>query len=123
MADVTESELQDPITIGLRAWMAGDLDALAAILDPEVTLHWVEPGPWNCNGRDEVIDLLRERNAERAGRSPYPVQIERIDDHTVVVSSDAPIDYDGPQPFRVATRVSIAGGKVTAMQQYRSDQS
>jgi len=28
---------------------------------------------------------------------------------------------DGPQSFPVATRITVAGGKVTAMQQYRTD--
>jgi SnoaL-like domain len=121
--DVTRSDVEDPISVGLRAWLAGDLDALAAVLDPGVTLHWVEPGPWDCNGRDEVLNLLRQRQAERGARSPYPVQIERIDEHTIIVTSDAPVDYDGPQPFPVATRIRLAGGKVTAMQQYRTDQS
>lgn len=110
----------DPVTVGLRAWMAGDIDALAAVLDPEVTLRWVEPGPWDCAGRDEVIALLRERKGERGGRAQYPVHVDRIDEHTVVVRSDAPIDFDGPQPFPVVTRVTTQGGKVVAMQQLRA---
>jgi ketosteroid isomerase-like protein len=121
---VTNLDTTDPITVGLRAWQSGDLDALEAILAPEVTLHWVEPGPWDCNGRDEVMRLLRERKAERGGRANYPVRIDRVDEHTVIVSSEAPIDPDGPQPFPVATRIDIADGKVRAMQQFRTgDQS
>jgi hypothetical protein len=58
---------------GLRAWTAGDLDALEIVLDP------------------------------------------------AVVSSMRPVDFDGPQPFPVATRITVAGGRVTAMQQYRTD--
>jgi len=34
----------DPIEAGLQAWMSGDLDALEAVLDPRVSLRWVEPG-------------------------------------------------------------------------------
>jgi hypothetical protein len=49
------------------------------------------------------------------------VNIEHVDEHTFIVSSTKPIDYDGPQPFPVATRITVAGGKVTAMQQYRTD--
>jgi hypothetical protein len=58
---------------GLRAWTDGDLDALEAVLDPQVNLLWAEPGPWDCP--------------------------------------------DGPQPFPVATRVTVADGRVIAMQQ------
>jgi ketosteroid isomerase-like protein len=104
---------------GLRAWTTGDLDALEAVLDPEVTLRWVEPGDWDCIGRDQVIRLLRERQAE--GNRPYPVRIEHLDEHTFIVSSTKPIDPDGPRPFPVATRITVADGKVTAMQQYRTD--
>ncbi|WAX58410.1 nuclear transport factor 2 family protein [Jatrophihabitans cynanchi] len=104
---------------GLRAWTTGDLDALEVVLDPAVTLNWVEPGEWDCVGRDEVMRLLRHR--QREGNAAYPVTIEHVDEHTFIVSSTKPIDYDGPQPFPVATRITVAGGKVTAMQQYRTD--
>ena len=113
------SATDELIERGLRAWTAGDLDGLAAVLDPEVTLRWVEPGDWDCVGRDQVTRLLRERQA--GGHRPYPVSIEHVDEHTFVVCSSMPSDYDGPQPFPVATRVSVAGGKVVGLQQYRTD--
>jgi len=113
------SKTDELIESGLRAWTAGDLDALEAVLDPAVTLRWVEPGDWDCSGRDQVMRLLRERQAE--GNRPYPVHIEHLDEHTLMVSSRKPIDLDGPHPFAVATRVTVVGGKVTAMQQYRTD--
>jgi ketosteroid isomerase-like protein len=110
----------DVIEEGLRAWAAGDLDKLEAVLDPQVTLRWVEPGPWDCTNRDQVMRLLRQRQAERHGQPPDPVHITRVDGDTYVVSSDSPIDPDGPQPFPVATRVTVANGKVTEMQQYKT---
>jgi ketosteroid isomerase-like protein len=113
------SATDELIERGLRAWTTGDLDALEAVLDPAVTLCWVEPGDWDCVGRDQVIRLLRERQAE--GSAVYPVGIEHVDEHTFIVTSSSPIDFDGPQRFPVATRITVAGGKVTAMQQYRTD--
>ena len=65
--------------------------------------------------------LLRQRQTERRGQPPYPVHVTRVDDATYVVSSDSPIDPDGPQPFPVATRVMVADGNVIAMQQYRTE--
>ena len=115
MADTT-GEL---VERGLRAWAAGDLDGLESVLDPAVTLRWVEPGDWDCIGRDQVMRLLRQRQVE--GNRPYPVSIERVDEQTFIVSSTKPIDPDGPQPFPVATRVSVVGGMVSALQQYRTD--
>ncbi|MEN3316608.1 MAG: hypothetical protein V7643_9 [Mycobacterium sp.] len=92
---------------------------LEAVLDPAVTLTWVEPGEWDCVGREEVMWLLRQRHTE--GNAAYPVNIEHVNEHTFIVSPTKPIDYDGPQPFPVATRITVAAGKVTAMQQYRTD--
>src|SRR5882672_450830 len=109
----------DVIEEGLRAWADGDLDALEAVLDPQVSLRWVEPGPWDCTSRDQVMGLLRQRQTERHGQ-PNPVHVTRIDGDTYVVSSDSPIDPDGPQPFGVATRITVANGKETEMQQYKT---
>jgi ketosteroid isomerase-like protein len=106
---------------GLHAWIAGDLDALEAVLDPDVTLRWVEPGGWDCTGRDQVMRLLRQRQGER--NRPYPVNVEHLDEHTFIVFSTKPIDDDWPQAFPVATRITIANGKVIAMQQYRTNDS
>jgi hypothetical protein len=111
----------DVIEEALRAWADGNLDALEGVLDPQVSLRWVEPGPWDCTNRNQVMRLLRQRQTERHGQPPYPVHVTRVDDATYVVSSHSPIDPDGPQPFPVATRVTVADGKVIAMQQYRTD--
>jgi hypothetical protein len=70
---------------GLRAWTPGDLEALEPVLDPAVTLRWVEPGDWGCTGHDQVILLLRERHAD--GNAAYPVRIESADENTFIVSS------------------------------------
>jgi ketosteroid isomerase-like protein len=102
---------------GLAAWANGDLDALEAILDPDVTLHAVEPGRWDCPNRERVMALLRKRQSE--GLGVYPVSIERVDEDTFTVQSDKPIDPNGPEPYPVATRVTVANGRVVAMQQFR----
>jgi ketosteroid isomerase-like protein len=115
---VTEAPVVDPIEAGLRAWTAGDLDALEAVLAPDVSLLAAEPGPWDCIGREKVMALLRRRRAEGPA---YPVHLRRVDEGTWTVTTDAPIDPDGPEPFPHGTRITVAGGRVTAMQQYRSD--
>ena len=109
----TDDQTDDVIQRGLRAWTNGDLDALEAVLDPAVTLRWIEPGEWDCVGRDEVMELLRQRAA--GGRAADPRRVERVDEHTVVVSTEQPGPYGA-----AATRVGIAHGKVVAMRQYAS---
>lgn len=49
---------------GLRAWTSGDLDALETVLDPAVTLTWVEPGEWDCVGRDQVCGCCGSGSAK-----------------------------------------------------------
>ena len=107
----TEDEIDDLVQRGLDAWTRGDLDALEAVLDPDVTLGWIEPGEWDCAGREQVMQLLRERAAE--GRTNDPRRVERVDEHTIVVSPEQPGPYGA-----ATTRIRIAQGKVVAMRQY-----
>ena len=37
------------------------------------------------------------------------------------MTTDAPVDAGGPEPFPHGTRITVADGLVTAMQQYRAD--
>src|SRR6266487_2643908 len=56
-----------PIAIaseGLGAWRRGDFEAVEHILHPDVEWRWFEPGDWDCHGRDEVMQTLRERHAQ-----------------------------------------------------------
>jgi ketosteroid isomerase-like protein len=114
---MTDIPAGDPFERGLRAWTAGDLDALEAVLAPDVSLLAADPGPWDCIGRAQVMALLRRRRTEGPAD---PVHLRRVDEGTWTVTSDAPIDPDGPEPFPHGTRITVAGGRVTAMQQYRA---
>ena len=107
----------DQIEAGLRAWTSGDLDALEALLDPAVSLRWVEPGEWDCTGREQVMALLRQRRAQ-AGQNPT-MCIDRLDDSTFVVSPAAGGDPNRSESLP-ATRITITNGAVSQMQQYRS---
>ena len=110
------TETADPIDAGLRAWAAGDLDALETLLAPDVTLLAVQPGSGDCVGREQEMALLRRRRTEGPA---YPVHVRRVDAHTWTVTTDAPVDPDGPEPFPHGTRITVTDGLVTAMQQYR----
>lgn len=114
------TDIGDLIRRGLQGWTGGDLDTLQDVLDPHVTLRWIEPGPWDCTGRDQVMELLRPRRTEE--QRPGPVHIHHVDEHTFIVSTGKPADAgDGSEPAPIAARVSVAGGKVIAMHQYHDD--
>ncbi len=96
------------------AWARGDLDAVEEVLDPQVTLRAVEPGPWDCESRDEVMALLRLRESRRPPDQAREMRVTRRDDATFLVSGLG--GSDG-----TATMVTIAGGTVIAMQQVRAE--
>lgn len=116
------SATSELIARGLHAWSTGDLDTLEAVFHPAVTLRTVAPGEWDCVGRDELMWLLRQRQAHTSSALP-PLSVEVLDEQTVIVTSTPPRDAEGWQPFPVATHVTITDGKVVAMQQYRTDDS
>ena len=46
------------------AFMRGDWEALARVMDPEVEWLWYEPGDWDCHDRKDVLATLFERQRE-----------------------------------------------------------
>ena len=104
------------VLAGLTAWASGNFERLADILDPDVELLAGEPGPWDCHGRDAVIGLLRQRRM--GGVQPFRVQIDDVDEHTIVISRADPIN-DGTDRG-TATVATIHASMVTRMRQYPS---
>jgi hypothetical protein len=113
------SAISELIERGVRAWATGDLETLEAVFDPSVTLRTVAPGEWDCVGREELMWLLRQRQAQ--GGAGYPLRVEEVDEHTLIVTATKQAGVEEPRPMRVATRITLSGGKVIAMRQYPSD--
>jgi ankyrin repeat protein len=113
---MTEGNRSDPIRTGLTAWAQGDLDALEAVLDPSVTLRAMQRGPWDCENREQLMALLRQREAGRAGDPRAEVEVQQVDESTFIVAGIG----GGPG---LATRVTVNGGKVVAMQQISTEQT
>ncbi|GGM18612.1 hypothetical protein [Nakamurella endophytica] len=99
---------------GLAAWTRGDLDALEQVLDPQVTLKAVEPSPWECAGREEVMALLRLRQGQRPRDELRAVKVTRRDDATFLVSGVGVAEG-------TATMVNVADGRVIALQQVTAE--
>lgn len=102
------------ISQGLAAWERGDLDTLERLLDPAVTLRAVQPGPWDCESRDQVMTLLRERAAQRRTRPRGEVEVLALDEATCLVSG-----LGGSKG--VATLVRLGQGKVVSLQQVSTE--
>jgi len=108
------SELMDRARAGLAAWQRGDLTSLADLLDPEVELLSWEPGPWDCRGKEAVLELLAERVSVREAGSDIDV-IDAGDEQLVV--SRRRIDHSELDP--PATLVTFVNGHVVKMEQFR----
>lgn len=110
------SELDEPPAIrdGLDAWRRGDLDGIERVLDPAVTLKAIRPGPWDCENREQVMILLRQRAEQRRDAATPDVEVLRLDESTYLVSG-----LGGGSA--TATLVNIKAGRVVSMQQISTE--
>jgi len=116
----------DTILRGYRAFVAGDLDAIEGMLDPEV--EWVGAGETaGVARRDDVLAVLRDRLDEE-----YQVTVDRcigVGDDVVVSMrfSRVEVDATDDRPLqsrrsfhvgRYAAIVTLAGGRVARVVEY-----
>ncbi|MDQ3867331.1 MAG: nuclear transport factor 2 family protein [Actinomycetota bacterium] len=103
---------------GLAAWRRGDFARVEAMLAPDATWRWWEPGEWDCANREEILRTLRERYEQGFGKA----DMEFVDggpDAVIVVSH--PSEIGGEEwPKEAATVLSFEGDKVVEMQDYRT---
>ena len=116
----------DLLLRGYRAFVAGDLDAIGSMLDPDV--EWVGPDEEaTLVSRDVVLAVLAERVAEE-----YHVTVDRaigIDERVVVSMrfSRSEADPTDERPLqsrrtylvgRYAAIVTAKGGRVARVEEY-----
>jgi ketosteroid isomerase-like protein len=116
----------DTILRGYRAFVAGDLDAIEGMLDPEV--EWVGAGEEVAIAdRSDVLEILRHRLHEQ-----YQVTVDRcigVGDEVVVSMrfSRTEVDPADERPLqsrrsfhlgRYAAVVTLANGRVTRVVEY-----
>ena len=104
---------------GLEAWRKGDFEAVENILDPEVEWRWFKAGEWDCHGRDEVMETLRERHAQ--GFAAGDLEFRDGGEQSVIVVSH-PSEIGGPDwPSETATVLQFRGDRVVSMQDYETE--
>ncbi len=110
---------------GYWAFVAGDLDTVAEMLDPEI--EWVSVDPESAAGHESVLDILAERFEEG-----YRVEIERcvgIGDEVAVSFRVAGEERDASDDRPLQTRryftvgrysavVTVRNGRVARVQEY-----
>jgi ketosteroid isomerase-like protein len=101
---------------GLEAWRHGDFETIERILDPAVEWNWFEPGDWDCRGRSEVMQTLRDRYAQ--GFAEGELEFRDAGPEAVIVVAQ-PSRIGGPEwPAETATVLRFRGERVVSMQDF-----
>lgn len=69
-----------------RTWEAvsrGDLTTLEALLAPDAKWRAVEDGPWNCENREMIVEILAQ-NLSESGLAGRVEDVKEAGDRTVV---------------------------------------
>jgi ketosteroid isomerase-like protein len=104
---------------GLAAWRQGDFRTVEEILDRNVEWHATEPGEWDCHGRDEVMQTLRERYEQGFGKGD--LQFREGGEHAVIVVAH-PSEIGGPDwPSEIATVMQFRNERVVLMQDFGTE--
>jgi ketosteroid isomerase-like protein len=102
----------DLLLRGYRAFVAGDLDAIGSMLDPDV--EWAGAGSEaTLVSRDVVLDVLAERVAEE-----YHVTVDRaigIDDRVVVSMRFSRVEADPTDERPLQSRRTYLVGRYAAI--------
>lgn len=101
----------DLLLRGYRAFVAGDLDAIADMLDPEV--EWIGGEAMGAFDRDDVLDVLAERVAER-----YHVTVDRcigVGDRVVVSMRFSRVEPDETDDRPLQSRRFYLVGRYAAV--------
>jgi ketosteroid isomerase-like protein len=98
---------------GYHAFVAGDLDAIAAMLDPDV--EWIATGESDPTviSRDRVLEVLAERHAE-----DYHVVVDRaigLTDRVVVSMRFSRVELDPSDERPLQSRRSYLLGRWAAV--------
>ena len=103
---------------GFAAWERGDFDALVRFFDRSATWGAIEPGPWDCKRRDDILHILRQRHEEG-----FPGGRRKLVDGGpgAVILVTHPAEVAGEEwPEEVATVVRFRRDKVVSMQDFAS---
>ncbi|HKT45546.1 MAG TPA: nuclear transport factor 2 family protein [Gaiellaceae bacterium] len=101
----------DLLLRGYRAFVAGDLDSIAEMLDPEV--EWIGEETEGAFDRDDVLSILEERVAEG-----YHVTVDRcigVGDRVVVSMRFSRIEPDATDERPLQSRRFYLVGRYAAV--------
>jgi ketosteroid isomerase-like protein len=100
---------------GYEAALAGDLEVIRELLDPDVKWHGGDPSaPGACRNRDQALAFMRQARSRRGVGEL--VDVRGAGDHVVVILRP-PADA-GETPTVVANLTTFRDGRVVEMVHY-----
>ncbi len=125
--DRVSLESVEVVVRGYRAFIDGDFEAMAELLDPEVEWYPLEAGPFSFVDHTEALGVVAERYREQ-----YRVELDRcvgVGDQVVVGFRASREERDATDPRPLQSRrkfsveryfavVTIRNGRVVRVQDY-----
>jgi ketosteroid isomerase-like protein len=99
------------------AFLRGDWDTLAQVLDPRVEWLWYEPGDWDCHDRRKVLATLFER--QREGVVTGLNAVVAVDERVFVEVTGPRLEEWGLPGGQSCMVVTVRDGRIVRMQDYR----
>jgi ketosteroid isomerase-like protein len=101
---------------GFHAALRGDVEAIGALLDPDVSWHGGDPSaPGACHNRGQALAFMRSSDVIRGGRFEL-VDVVAAGEKVVVIMRPP---TDGPTPApTVANVATFRNGRVIEMVHY-----
>jgi ketosteroid isomerase-like protein len=100
------------------AFLRGDWEALARVMDSEVQWLWYEPGDWDCHDRQTVLATLFERRRE--GVVTGLNAVVAVDERVFVEITGPRLSEWGRPGGRACMVVTVDDGRIVRMQDYPS---
>jgi uncharacterized protein len=110
------SSNDDLVRSGFDAFLRGDWDTLAHVMDPGVQWLWYEPGDWDCHDRRKVLATLFER--QREGIVTGLKAVVAVDERVFVEVTGPRLDEWGLPSGQACMVVTVRDGRIVRMQDY-----
>jgi len=98
------------------AFLRGDWNALAEVMDPGVEWLWHEPGDWDCHDRRQVLATLFER--QREGVVTGLNAVVAVDERVFVEVTGPRLEESGLPGGQACMVVTVRDGRIVRMQDY-----
>ena len=106
----------DLVRSSFDAFLRGDWDTVAQVMDPGVQWLWYEPGEWDCHDRRKVLATLFER--QREGIVTGLKAVVAVDERVFVEVTGPRLAEWGQPSGQACMVVTVRDGRIVKMQDY-----